>query len=161
VSLPRYRNVRYVDDGCYEYQCLSCYATWEWRYSSEPLQFCMCCGIRFEGQHECREHTMPRWRYEYAKKYGEDLAWRLEFPRLPPPLHWAIEEKTVWVANGEIVTDWHVVCVLRWVKNARLALAQLNAKRHENDPDPDDPDDFDPDDFTCFTETFYRLTRTQ
>jgi len=104
---------------------------------------------------------MPRWRYEYAKKYGEDLAWRLEFPRLPPPLSWAIEEKTVWVANGEIVTDWHVVCVLRRAKNARLALAQLNAKRHENDPDLDDPDDFDPDDFTRFTETFYRLTRTQ
>jgi len=153
VSLPRYRNVRYVDDGCYEYQCLSCYATWEWRYSSQPLQFCMCCGTRFERQHECREHTVPRWRHEYAKKHGEDAAWRLEFPKPLSRRFWAIEERTIWLANAEVIQDWRIITVLRWIKTAKLALAQLNAKRHEND--------FDPDDFTRFTETTYRLTRTR
>jgi len=67
---------------------------------------------------------------------------------------WAIEEKVIWVEDGRVITDWHVSCVLRFVRNARSALLKLNEKRQECDSE-DGEDDWG----RGPTETFYRLTR--
>lgn len=62
MGLNKYRDVEYADDGCNVYECLSCKAQWEVRYF--PTVYCGNCGIKFEGQHECRSRHTPRWEYE-------------------------------------------------------------------------------------------------
>lgn len=59
------KKFRYVDspDHVDEFQCLNCkgYFLGD-RYSAYP--YCPCCGIKFEGQHECRERYLKRWEYD-------------------------------------------------------------------------------------------------
>jgi hypothetical protein len=62
MGLNKYRDVEYSDDGCEVYECMACKAQWEVRYF--PTAYCGNCGIKFEGQHECRGHYTPRWEYE-------------------------------------------------------------------------------------------------
>lgn len=38
MPVPRWRSVRYTDDGCYLFQCLTCYKMWEGR--TEPGYTC-------------------------------------------------------------------------------------------------------------------------
>jgi len=45
MAIPKWRNVRYTDDGCTIYECLHCYYRWEAR--SSPKMFCMNCGTKW------------------------------------------------------------------------------------------------------------------
>lgn len=64
------KKFRYVDspDHIDNFQCLSCkdYFLGN-RYSVYP--YCPQCGIKFEGQHECRERYLKRWEYD---RYGDN-----------------------------------------------------------------------------------------
>ena len=51
MSIPKWRYVSCLDDGVTEYQCLSCYDTWQLRTPSPKYwTFCPCCGIKWECQ---------------------------------------------------------------------------------------------------------------
>ena len=116
----KYRKVCDMDEGWCILQCLACYKEWE---GHADWQFCPCCGTRIT-KHGCREHTMPRWRYEH------DPMWKLQFPRRSIPC-WAIQMQTL--LDNRVVNDWHTIQLLRPVKSARQALAILNSIRQEID----------------------------
>jgi len=52
MSLSKYRNVDYTDDGCTLYECLNCYKRWEARTNPEwsEWKFCPTCGCEWEGE---------------------------------------------------------------------------------------------------------------
>lgn len=157
MAIPKYQQVRYTDDGCYEYQCLSCYAKWEWRGSSKPLQFCMCCGLKFEGHHESRDSDMPRWRFDYAKLHGERAAWDIQFPKTRPKLCWVIEKKLIWRKSKEVIDDWKIANFLYGRYTATSALAALKQMRQEETDE--DEDDWMQNDDNWATDTLFRLAR--
>lgn len=55
----KYRYVRYLNDGIYEYQCLSCKT-----FIYHVGNFCSECGIKFTEEHKCRPYNTPRYEYE-------------------------------------------------------------------------------------------------
>ena len=131
--IDKFRQVRYTDDGCYLYQCLSCYKELEIRYIPN-WKFCPMCGIEYSGELECRPSHEPSWlwkldlpenkRYELNKK-----CWKKD------KAVWVIEERTVWwnVIDGELIykyyrehpgaTDWGVY--QRYDKGQKTALSIL------------------------------------
>lgn len=56
--MKKWRHVEYEDDGVDCYQCLSCKSMWSLRGTPGP--YCMFCGVRFEGQHECEDRDEKR-----------------------------------------------------------------------------------------------------
>ncbi len=114
MGIPLWREVRYTDDGCSIYQCLSCKASWEGRgapgyYHWETgeyhvvWKFCPLCavewtGARFTGSDHCEGHPEfgPRRqrikdaiqrRYDAAKEAHRANDHRGPYPEYPgaPP----------------------------------------------------------------------------
>lgn len=74
--MTKLRKWRYVDDGrdsLSVYQCLSCRG----RFSTDRLHdwlYCPRCGVRWDGEHACRPHSIPRWAWD---RYGPRPPWEL------------------------------------------------------------------------------------
>ena len=106
MPIPFYRDVRYTDDGCSIFECLTCKATWEWRGGSGPVRYCLFCGVEFRGQWECREQDTPRWMYELQQQsLDAQSRVRLRDRPRPPESYWVIEER-MFRLNGELLRDW-------------------------------------------------------
>ena len=115
--INKYRHMHYTDDGCDEYQCLSCYKQLEIRFIPD-WKFCPMCGIEFSGQLKCRETHQPSWLYKLdldhdARYELESRGWKKK------EAGWAIEKRTIWFDrsdDGEITyrsdhpgaEKWHV-----------------------------------------------------
>jgi hypothetical protein len=69
MSIPAWRKVEETDDGCSNYECLSCYKRWEARTNPEwnGWQFCPYCGIGWETQISDKEDKVfERRRSKYS-----------------------------------------------------------------------------------------------
>lgn len=65
MSIPKWREIEYTDDGCSLYQCLHCYEKWEGRSSPEyGWKFCPFCGVKWDGQEFARKGTESRWHWD-------------------------------------------------------------------------------------------------
>ncbi len=78
-SFPYFRCVDHTSDGCSEYQCLACKATWEARRCA--FVYCGACGIKFAGEHKSVTRS--------------DKEWSRETPRTPPKSRFVIEAKRI------------------------------------------------------------------
>src|SRR5579871_6348015 len=78
-SMKKFREVRYVDDGVTEYQCLACKGFMQVRCGLG--QFCTQCGVRWEGQEQPSAASIRRaeLRDELWRR-GRDvnLVWAIE-----------------------------------------------------------------------------------
>lgn len=60
MGIPKWREVKYTDDGCCIFQCLACKQKWEARTSPNgngrvtggAWSFCPYCGVRWDGELE-------------------------------------------------------------------------------------------------------------
>jgi hypothetical protein len=52
MSIRKWRQIKYTDDGCTLYECLHCYNQFEGRLSPKEWKFCPYCGVEWEGEHE-------------------------------------------------------------------------------------------------------------
>lgn len=107
MSINRWRDVEYIDDGCYLHQCLACYGEWESR--TRPHHggwlFCPLCGVRWEGQHECRPSDEPR--FPRRDESYEESCSRYSNQRL-----WVIEKREIVehdVDNSREERSWKVI----------------------------------------------------
>ena len=108
----KYRKIRdrdcdlddYYDDEEDVYQCLACKI--ELTAPLLPMNFCPGCGIRFEGEHECRLPEQPAWHYKLhgpADYYEAD-----DYYDPDPPLEqssWIVESWPSGVLVPYVVTD--------------------------------------------------------
>ena len=92
-KLPKWRYVEDAGDGLCVYQCLCCNRRFcadhrlDWTY-------CPHCGVRWEGQHVCRPHAVPRWAWE---RYGPHPPWELVWGRRSPVgTEWVFLVRTKW-----------------------------------------------------------------
>jgi len=102
--LPKWRYVEDGGDSLCIYQCLSCHG----RFSTDRLHgwsYCPRCGVRWEGEHECRRHAVPRWAWD---RYGSHPPWELVWGRGTPAAaaEWVILCRTQWF--DEPWSDWAV-----------------------------------------------------
>jgi len=70
MSIPAWRKIEYTDDGCYVYQCLNCYKSWEGRTSPEwgSWNFCPVCGVNWTHEIKDEEDKIYKRRsYKYSK----------------------------------------------------------------------------------------------
>jgi hypothetical protein len=107
--IPYWRYVRYTDDGCALYQCLSCYNEWEGRgapgwtdmegqYHTD-WKFCPCCGVEWFGCNREREEDYGprRTRIRQAQDARREELWRVRYEDLPcnqADYWWVIEERS-------------------------------------------------------------------
>lgn len=66
MVIPYFRAVNYLDDGIFEWQCLSCYSFFACGHISN-WNYCPFCGIKHKGTIETRDHEVPRWQYDLEK----------------------------------------------------------------------------------------------
>ena len=137
MSIPFVRQVRPDDDGCYFWQCLSCYGSFNVRgqivsFDEELLwKFCPFCGLRWEGE---RKWDQTR-KYELGhglrhKPYPDD---RLR------PLTFALEERYIPAdaqGNPDYKNMGNWECVYTEMRDARVAFKALKEMRDgDNDVD--------------------------
>ncbi len=117
MAIPKWRRVQETDDGCYLYQCLSCYNRWEARSNPDPRwRFCPYCGVQWEGRHSCREHGEPT--HEEPRDYwsrmqvldGRRPIWTIEQRTtilFGQPMTWAkgIPDSEKWERIGSVDLD--------------------------------------------------------
>jgi hypothetical protein len=118
MAIPKWREAEGTDDGCSIFQCLNCYTQWESRTSPRTWKFCPHCGIKWEGQHECREHYEPRWKFELRQKDPEGVypapsrKWFDLYSELQRPSKkriWAIvKREVIWRDGTPECKDWQV-----------------------------------------------------
>lgn len=101
MSINCWRVVEYTSDGCFIYQCLECYSSWEARTSPETWAACPRCGAEWDGQHECRQRGDPK--VEPLRHTWEERARCRAAKR-----YWSIERRRVsLLGTGEVVSEWH------------------------------------------------------
>lgn len=100
MSISRFRKVKYTDDGCSIYQCLSCYKTWESR--TDPAwnswKFCPLCGCSWEGEQKTEEDEIyERWGRQYIKRHS--------------PCVWLQIKQYMFDNDGELVplSNWETI----------------------------------------------------
>ena len=98
MPIPKYRLVQYEEDGVYAYQCLNCYKGWNARNDIIDWKFCPHCGIRWEGQHECKEHSLRHYYPDY----------KFQTPRLREreEYYWELQTQTVWGNEPPKPNEW-------------------------------------------------------
>lgn len=98
MSIPACRKVEYTDDGCYMYQCLSCYKTWEARTNPERdgWNFCPYCGKGWEKHLDSDTKVYERKRARYRGKLDRD------------------SEATLEVKHYEKRSSGDYACILDW-----------------------------------------------
>lgn len=62
--MNKWRFVSDGSDGESTFQCLACKSFWVANTSPEGWKFCPYCGIIWAGEHKCRPHYTPRWKWE-------------------------------------------------------------------------------------------------
>lgn len=127
---------RYVDspDHVDGFQCLSCKGFYIGNLYS-PYNYCPNCGIKFEGQHQCRQAYVKRWEFD---RYGEDGApYEVKAKSYQQPednRRWIIEERTCWPKDGW--TEWKFETDLKGKYcNHKSAKATLDRLRYGNSGD--------------------------
>lgn len=141
--MNKYRAVQDTDEYDTEYQCMSCRQTWAARYFG--ANYCGFCGVKFEGQLECRPHDVPRWKWD---RWGNemipwDIALRREqqqrrWPRPVPETLWDIESaySDFLARDGE--SAWRVHETLRGAKcTGKFAKQRLDQLRADEEEDRD------------------------
>lgn len=139
MSIPFYRYVCYTDDGCALHQCLNCYEKWECRGCG--WRFCAYCGIKFDGQLQCRNDHEPAWLYrlkqqDIEKRDRWDHDRRMSENRLSRG--WVIESRNCHESDGITTRDkWSVSY---WQSNhgvttLRMVIAHLASCRRIADTD--------------------------
>ena len=98
MSIPKYRYVKYLDDGVCQWQCLSCYETVATGEDLCAWTYCPKCGIKWEGCHACRDHSTPRWAYETKSEHDPWPRYRHQ-GRL-----WVIDWR--YTRKAGVWTDW-------------------------------------------------------
>jgi hypothetical protein len=141
--MNKWRAVGYVDDGMTEYECMACGE--RWLACSFGTNYCGFCGTKWEGQHQCRSHNMPRWQYD---RWPDGIPWSLrdkreeqqkEFtrPRLPLAI---IESRYEGGSNTfNINRKWEVDRWFRGIECVAQDMAHwLKYQREEADGDEDE-----------------------
>ena len=149
--INKWRCVRSLDDGAYEYQCLMCtntwaaitapgYSKWDTKEYVTTWSFCPYCGAHWEGTvsgYYERALGPRRERIEKAyelqsRQYSKDYkAYRA---RMLPPFWWVIEERTYWpeYAEDDKMNRWIPKWVIRGLKYpVRQVLYFLREQRKE------------------------------
>ena len=143
MSIARFREVQYADDGCSIYQCLNCYEDWESRTTPQSWTFCPCCGIRWEGREIARRKGTEKWRWrllEYTR--DADYTGPVDMPR-----YWRLDEqverwdarmaanRTVWVIEHRTKLrnrGWHpyeAAVPGHWLVDDAIPMAKKMHKR--------------------------------
>lgn len=82
--MNKFRAVQDTDEYDTVYQCMSCFQTWAARYFG--TNYCGHCGIKFEGQLDCRPHNIPRWQWD---RWGDQgIPWSVELRRAEQQMSW-------------------------------------------------------------------------
>lgn len=132
MKVAKYRIVQYVDDGVYRYQCLSCKEMFDIR--SGPQNYCMNCGIKYEGKLTTRSAEIPRWVYD---RYGNDYPFDMVIYPATKPIFptWTIEERTRWVDTFPFTndkwSDWRRVTTWRNYSAHDIFDCLLRQRRYE------------------------------
>ena len=133
--IPKWREVRYTDDGCSIFQCLSCYGQWESR--SEPSyshdgeykaiwRFCPLCGCQWDGSAREGDHFgLRRQRIIDAIRSPE--------PSSTPDFWWVVEERWIW---GQDEHPWKPIHKIR----AGTLVAKVLALKRQVEASKGDPD---------------------
>ena len=89
----KYREVCYLDDGVYRFQCLACKDTWDMLRGT--MRFCMSCGVKWEGELVWRNDT----------REARDLL-RGRAAKSSPGNVWVIEHRVVGLPWESRWTDY-------------------------------------------------------
>jgi hypothetical protein len=72
MSIPKWREVDYTDDGCAIWECLSCYEQWEGRTGPQRWAYCPYCGCKWTGEIKVDwDAASARRDRRFARKMGE------------------------------------------------------------------------------------------
>jgi len=100
-GIPYVRHVRYTDDGCDVWQCLSCKQDWESRSQvagdwpeMKYFKYCPYCGLEWAGQHKWDEQK--KWNLGHGQVYASERA-RTERLR---PLKFKLQERFIPLDNS-------------------------------------------------------------
>jgi len=130
-GIPKFREVRYVDDGVTEYQCLSCKNTWDMR--GMPAKFCMFCGIRWEGQLVWRDEVRDArdlLRGQAANRFAPSAVWVIEYrvTELPWETQWDAYGEPMRVTEFNAVKMWAIMKdTARWRENCEFRVVMRAA----------------------------------
>ncbi len=99
--MHEYRYVECLDDGHYSYQCLTCK-----KYLPAAGNYCMCCGVKFDRQSQCRPRECPAWVWrlwgsDWSDRYYE---YRRRLPERPEPGRWLLESR--WLYEDMSPGEW-------------------------------------------------------
>lgn len=104
--LNKWRYVESGHDGEEVYQCLACGG---YLYLASELcgwNYCPYCGTRWEGEHKCRPHGIPKWQHErFGASYPHDLLWKEYEKRKQQELErsqWWLEHRIPGLSTGWI-----------------------------------------------------------
>lgn len=102
--MKKYRFVEDGDDGHVLYQCLACK-----EYLPAAGNYCMECGVKFDGPAECRPRNCPAWAWKLWGCGWEDkfYAHSTSRPQRPKPGRWLLEGR--WLYEGRKHSDWTFV----------------------------------------------------
>lgn len=96
MSINYWREIRYVDDGVYNFECLNCYNKWDARTSPRNWKLCPYCGTNWLGEYVYDDSKKPKNLYWNAFSYGKLNQNKNYFT-------WVIQEKKLF-SNFE--KDW-------------------------------------------------------
>jgi len=140
MSIPKWRQVQYEDDGVYSYECLSCYHGFSVATGYLDWKFCPYCGIEWEGEVKWEKEKYSSYvrEREYsvhleARKLLSDEdpedenSWMWEgahdlfhFRDLPPKVDFAINgNKTTWTGKPPTLAER-----IRFHKKVAVAIAE-------------------------------------
>lgn len=110
MSLPKWRYVECGFDSETTYQCLQCKRIWMACESPEGWTYCPHCACKWVGEHDCRPHNTPRWKWdmwphgqEPFKPYDPDF-WAEQDRKENAKRVWVIECRTRF--KGSDWTPW-------------------------------------------------------
>jgi hypothetical protein len=131
-----WRSVAYTDDGCTEYQCLACKATWEARTSPAHAhwRFCPVCGTQWTGRlpdneagsEKVWERKSRYWQSKNAERARQlQLPWRQweYFSHRFPEEGWQPDEAKPFQASARQAHDLRKHCIL--TTTAEMALVAV------------------------------------
>ena len=96
MALNKWRKVGYTDDGCTEYECLSCYKGWEGRGSPHQWTFCPHCGTKWDGCHEWNNEE------KHGRKFGTYDQRNNGVGRFSKNAEWVIYKKEIFYEDNGI-----------------------------------------------------------
>jgi hypothetical protein len=130
--IPYYRKVEYADDGCDEFECLSCYARWVLRGGA--LNYCSNCGLKWKGRYSVgyifdreRRYGLRRFRIEKAR----EEYYRTHSYERRSSFWWLIESRSCW--KGQEPKPWEAMHCYSERAGAARVLDSLRMERAGNE----------------------------